>query len=231
MSLSGIYCIENLVSGKKYIGQSANLNQRKWKHFWGLRHNRHENSHLQRAWTKYGEAAFEFKILIYCEPFELTKYEQFFVDYYGIEKLYNICTECVDSTLGIKASDETKKKISIASAGKNNPMYGKSGELAPNYGKTPGIDTKKKLSEALIGNHNMGNEETHYNFNKKASNSSSKYFGVSASGKKYKYWQVRIHTNKKIINIGTFKTELEAAIAYDNYVKENSLSNRKLNFS
>lgn len=126
--LSGIYCIENIIDNKKYIGQSADLNKREKYHFWVLEKNKHYNNHLQRAYNKYNKNFFVFRILIYCESFELTKYEQFFVNFYGYKTLYNICLECVDSTFGTIQSEESRKLMSLHHpdvSGKNNPNFGK----------------------------------------------------------------------------------------------------------
>lgn len=50
-------------------------------------------------------------------------------------------------------SEETRKKISIATSGKNNPMYGtdRSGERNPMYGKHLSEESKKKMSESKKG--------------------------------------------------------------------------------
>jgi hypothetical protein len=80
-----------------------------------------------------------------------------------------------DGTSGLIKSDETRKKLSEANKGKNNPnygksfseehrrkisesmkgknnhMYGKKGENSPNYGKSPSIETRKKISEIKKG--------------------------------------------------------------------------------
>jgi len=159
MKIGGIYCIENILGGKKYIGQAIDLRKRKSQHFYNLKIGRHENSHLQNAYNKYGRVVFEFKILLYCEQFEFTRYEQFFVDYYGKENLYNICLECVDSSFGTRRSEESKLKMSNNHAdvfGKNNPFFGKhhseetienlSGENNPMYGKHHSEETKEKMS-------------------------------------------------------------------------------------
>lgn len=148
---SGIYHIKNLINDKKYIGQALNLKNRKYNHFNNLKNNKHPNKHLQYSYNKNGKSNFEFKILIYCEPFELTRYEQFFVDLYTPEILYNMRTKCVNSNLGIESSkkgkhisERTKLKISESKKGKSN------GKL----GLKQSLETKEKIRSRLRGNTN-----------------------------------------------------------------------------
>jgi len=161
MKRSGIYCIENLKNEKKYIGQSVDLERRKKKHFQELKNNNHFNSHLQNAYNKYGKENFKFRILLYCKSSELTKYEQFFVDYYTPELLYNVRLECVDSNQGIIPSKETRKKLSEANSGKHlseetirKMSEAKHGKNHPMYGKHHSEEVKRKLSEANSGKNN-----------------------------------------------------------------------------
>lgn len=87
----GIYSIRNILNNKVYIGQSVNLRKRKTRHFSELRNHRHPNPHLQRAFNKYGEDAFLFSIIIYCNKEDLTYYEDFFIKYYNSKYAgYNI---------------------------------------------------------------------------------------------------------------------------------------------
>ena len=172
---SGIYCIENLKNGKKYIGQSTDLEKRKYEHFRTLKGNNHDNGHLQNSYNKYGKKNFKFRVLLYCEPFELTRYEQFFVDFYMPELLYNIRLECVDSNQGITLSEETKKKISESHNGKHlsketrkkiseaskrenlskktirKMSKAKRGENHPMWEKHHSKEIKEKISNALSG--------------------------------------------------------------------------------
>lgn len=53
-----------------------------------------------------------------------------------------------DGTSGHINSPETKLRKSLSKQGKNNPMYGKTGEQHPNYGKDIFTDeVKKRISE------------------------------------------------------------------------------------
>ena len=88
LKVSGIYCIENITNHKTYIGSSKNIYQRLLKHFALLRHNKHQNAHLQSAWNKYGENSFRWFILELCDSNELAEKEQYCIDLFGAE--YNI---------------------------------------------------------------------------------------------------------------------------------------------
>lgn len=56
MRKMGIYKIVCLKNNKSYIGSFSNLRVRKNAHFRLLRNGEHYNSHIQRAFDKYGES-------------------------------------------------------------------------------------------------------------------------------------------------------------------------------
>lgn len=76
----GIYKIENKINSKVYIGSSNNIKRRWQKHKSLLKHNKHQNSHLQASWNKYGEDNFIFSIVELCSESSLLEREQYFID-------------------------------------------------------------------------------------------------------------------------------------------------------
>ena len=86
---SGIYCIENITTNKKYIGQSIDINDRWRKHISELNHSSHHNDYLQKAWNKYGENDFKFYVLEYCSDDELDEKEIYYINLYNtIDRKY-----------------------------------------------------------------------------------------------------------------------------------------------
>ena len=112
LKVSGIYCIENTTNHKTYIGSSKNIYQRLLKHFALLRHNKHQNPHLQSAWNKYGESSFRWYILELCDISSITEIEQQCIDLFGAE--YNI-TRIVERNILSKESrikqGNTRRKL------------------------------------------------------------------------------------------------------------------------
>lgn len=65
---AGIYMIQNLLNGHKYVGSTNNFKRGLTKHRSELRTNKHHSISLQRAYNKYGEDKFVVVILEVCQP-------------------------------------------------------------------------------------------------------------------------------------------------------------------
>lgn len=84
----GIYSITNLYTGEIYIGQTIRDFTIRWRnHRRELNNNEHINKHLQNSWNKYGEEAFEFKIVHLCDELDdLNELEKYYIKKYDCYK-------------------------------------------------------------------------------------------------------------------------------------------------
>ncbi|KQY14437.1 NUMOD3 domain-containing DNA-binding protein [Rhizobium sp. Root482] len=162
---SGIYQIENKFTLEKYVGSSINIKRRVWQHFNDLSRNSHQNGLLQNAYNAHGKDGFEWSVLQEANRETLKAVEQTYID--SGEFSYNIANKSTGGfavylhprkaeilqkrskgLTGLKRSDETRRKISEARAGKY------SGANNPNFGKERSAETLKKISEANGGERN-----------------------------------------------------------------------------
>ena len=149
----GIYEIFNIINGKSYVGQSTNITQRLSKHKSELRHNKHQNLHLQNAWNKYGEHSFLFNILEYCNIDELDDIERYYINIWNLtNNQYGYNVES-GGNLNKTLSTETKRKLSEAHKGKtlSKEIRKKISKNNARYweGKKRSKRTKKKISESM----------------------------------------------------------------------------------
>ncbi len=163
----GVYQIRNLINNKRYIGSAAGKGFRnRWDlHIAQLYKGKHHSCHLQNAWNKYGPDNFVFEIIELCKPTVCIEREQYYLDtllfascsdnrFYQLG--YNTC-RIAGSPLGVKRSEVTKTKISMAKRGKKLSQEHKTKlSIAARgnknrLGHTPSEKTKRKLSHALQG--------------------------------------------------------------------------------
>jgi group I intron endonuclease len=143
---SGIYKIENVIDGKKYVGSSKNLNKRKATHWRSLRNNKHHNQHLQRAFNLYGEDSFRFveiKIVDNPTPSLLFIYESWYIRILSPE--YNLGGigggDCIsnlpeDKKLAFKSLQKTlslERELQLSESYKENRRKKFEGNKNPNW--------------------------------------------------------------------------------------------------
>lgn len=153
MNASGIYKITNIVNTMYYIGSTINFSKRWNRHKNDLKANRHLNSYLQNAYNKYGVEAFAFQILEYCEPKKLLEREQFYLDIYNSydrEFGYNL-SPTAGNTLGVKHTEEFKKKISKITTGRKHTIEAKNKIRNAHKGKIFTKEHRNKISIARTG--------------------------------------------------------------------------------
>lgn len=112
---SGIYKIE-APSGGFYIGSAVDFGRRWCQHRHELRKGNHFNLGLRRAAAKYGIDKLVFSKLIVCRVQDLIMFEQIAID--GLKPKYNAC-RVAGSKLGVKHSEEAKRKFSVYRTGRS----------------------------------------------------------------------------------------------------------------
>jgi len=162
MAMGGIYKITCIKNKSFYIGSAKNIIFRFNKHKSCLRKNCHINKNLQNSWNKYGEESFMFETIEEVKILEnLIEREQHYID--TLKPTFNIRL-VAHSNLGLKMSDETKKKMreSRKKYFKNNPGVIETlrkrmidnpikpwlDKKSPNSGKKTPNGVKKKISFA-----------------------------------------------------------------------------------
>ena len=112
MKKSGIYCILNLINGKRYVGSSVDIKARWARHKYNLKKNKHPNKHLQAAWNKCGKNSFVFEIQELCAVELLKEREEYWIQNYRSYRKQNGYNKSRFKDGITIYSAETKKKIS-----------------------------------------------------------------------------------------------------------------------
>jgi group I intron endonuclease len=174
--ICGIYQIVSKTHPERiYIGSTIDYFNRKRRHLQQLNKGTHHSPALQNHVNKYGIDDFEFSII---ETFDfiskehLISREQFYLDTYHP---YLNVKKIADSSIGLKRSDETKRKIGDASKGHTMPEHVKQLLVSINTGRTQSQEARDKISKGNKGKprpwqseYNKGNTYGHKNKGKKS---------------------------------------------------------------
>jgi group I intron endonuclease len=161
----GVYKITCLSTGKYYVGYSKNVKHRFTAHKSGLKHNKHQNQHLQMSYNKYNIENFTFDILHTCNTIDEAKeLELKYLEDINIRQfLYNMHynnsggdtltnhpnrTEIIE-----KITRSCRIMIDGLTPEKRKEIFGqKIGEKNGMYGRTHTDEVKKRSSDMHKGN-------------------------------------------------------------------------------
>jgi group I intron endonuclease len=106
-----VYLVTNKINGKRYVGQSQQLDiEQRWKSHRKVNH-ANVGSYLKAAYKKYGIINFKFQIICICFDEDCDKYEDEYIN-----KFNTLCPNGYNLKTGgnsIKYSEESKKRMSI----------------------------------------------------------------------------------------------------------------------
>ena len=159
-----VYAIRNTVNGGMYVGSTTAYKQRWGVHRSALRRGVHHSFILQKAWDKYGESDFEFKVLVVCPAENRIAYENMLMPL----QRYNVLRTAKEQLVrgGWTHSEEFKARMSLLRKGQplsdahraalaeaaRRRVYGaefSEKARARQLGVSPSKTTRGKLSEAV----------------------------------------------------------------------------------
>ena len=189
-----IYCITCLVNGKMYIGQTVQLLDNRWRRH-VLSTQRGSDHKFHRAIRKYGEENFlvEEVLTVSAPTKEILKKKLDYVEMRLIKRFntkidgYNSTDGGDKGTVGLKMSEEAKKKISEAKRRENlsaeqrkKLSESKIGEKNPFYHRTHSEDSRKRISEKKRGeNHHFFGKKFTDEHRKKLSEARQRYLKIN----------------------------------------------------
>lgn len=144
----GIYRFVCTLSDRAYIGQAVNLRRRLSRQIRELQIGQHHNRHFQSAYNLYGSSAFHVEVIEHCDVTELDAREQFWLDFVGLENLFNKCP-VARSAKGMKMPAEAIQKIRAWNLGRKRSPSAVANMRA--LRKPVSEQTRRKISQAQIG--------------------------------------------------------------------------------
>ncbi|HQF37046.1 MAG TPA: GIY-YIG nuclease family protein [Candidatus Dojkabacteria bacterium] len=213
----GIYCIENIITNKKYIGLSRDINKRLWSHKTNLIKNKHSNMHLQSAFNLYGIDNFIFYIIEECDKEDLNDKEIYYIELYKARNRefgYNILVGG-GGTEGREVTQETREKLSKAGKGRkrNAEFCAHISEVKSGVPRNIDKEWRDKIAYSNAGE-KISTRKT-----------SSKYRGVSWNTKDQRWLCFFRHKR-----LGYFIEEEDAAKYFDSVCWKQLHNKNKLNF-
>jgi group I intron endonuclease len=142
----GIYAIINHANEHIYIGSSVNARSRWQNHRCLLRIGTHRNGHLQRAWNKYGEASFEFRLLMTCPVSEVRELEHLAIE--ALHPQYNLTASVEGETV---FTEQHRRKIGAALRGRMVSATTRQRQRAAKLGRKQSADHIAKHVASLQG--------------------------------------------------------------------------------
>lgn len=160
--MQGIYCIENIKSGRKYYGSSMAVDRRLKQHLTDLQKQKHHNLQLQRSFNKHSQSAFIFQLVeetAFSSRKDLLIHEQTYLD----KNIggYNMAPANGGDTISnhpnkIQIIENLRQQTLLRNqnltASERKEKYGVSGDQNGMFGKTHSEDVKSVLRGLMIGN-------------------------------------------------------------------------------
>lgn len=228
-----IYLIKNLINNKVYIGQTIRGIEQRWKeHVSGKK----ECQYFQYAIEKHKPENFDKQVICYANSLqELNILEEFWINFYN-SRDRNVGYNIAKGGFNTQHSDETKKKISDSNKGRimsDEQKQHLSNIFTGVNNHTPA--SLEKIRQANLGNtHSRGRKLTEEHKAKMSLATKGKQISAERIEKMHYYpplknkqykgiyyskeqnlYKAKIYHNGKTIYLGGFKTENEAAIAYN----------------